>query len=229
VDTFFSTDTTGLPEATSPQVLDLADGDTLDLRLGPVAKQLVETPVRMLAYNGSVPGPTLRVRQGSRITVHVTNDTDLETTVHWHGLRLDRYDGVPHETEQPIPPGGDFTYRLPFVDTGLFRCHPHVREDYTQGLGLYGTILVDPADPDHWPPAHGDVALTPDDVLLEDGAIAPFSRTETGHAAMVPTGQTVDLLFDVTHAGTWMAHCRIVEHLHSGMMFDFTLTPGATS
>ncbi|MGK5171480.1 multicopper oxidase domain-containing protein [Geodermatophilus sp. CPCC 205761] len=185
VDTFFSTDTTGLPEATRQQSLDIADGDELQLRLGPVAKQLAGTTVRMLAYNGSIPGPTLRVRQGSQIVVHVTNDTDLETTVHWHGLRLEnRYDGVPGQTQTPIPPGGDFSYRLPFVDPGLFWYHPHVREDYTQEMGLYGTVLVDPAEPDYWPPAHRDVVLTLDDVLLEDGVIAPFSRTETDYAAM---------------------------------------------
>jgi FtsP/CotA-like multicopper oxidase with cupredoxin domain len=192
VDTYFSTDTTGLPEASSPQVLDMADGDELHLRLAPVAKQLSGTTVRMLAYNGSVPGPTLRVRQGTRIAVHVTNDTDLETTVHWHGLRLDNsQDGVPGTTQTPIPPGGEFTYRLPFVDAGLFWYHPHVREDYTQESGLYGAILVDPAEPGYWPPAHRDVVLTVDDVLLEDGEIAPFSRTETNFAAMGRYGNTL--------------------------------------
>jgi FtsP/CotA-like multicopper oxidase with cupredoxin domain len=185
VNTFFSTDTTGLLEATRPQVLDLVDGEELQLRLRPVAKPLAGTTVRMLAYNGSVPGPTLRVRQGSQITVHVTNDIDQETTVHWHGLRLDSsQDGVPWTTQAPIPPGGDFTYRLRFVDAGLFWYHPHVREDYTQEMGLYGTVLVEPVEPDYWPPAHRDVVLTLDDVLLEDGSIAPFSRTETDYAAM---------------------------------------------
>jgi FtsP/CotA-like multicopper oxidase with cupredoxin domain len=141
--------------------------------------------VRMLAYNGSIPGPTLQVRQGAEVVVHVTNDTDVETTVHWHGLRLEnRYDGVPGETQAPIPPGGSFPYRLLFVDAGAFWFHPHVREDFQQEMGLYGTILVIPAEPDYWPPAHRDVVLTLDDVLLEDGAVAPFSRTETNHAAM---------------------------------------------
>ncbi len=184
VDTF-STETTGLPGATSPQVLDLADGDTLDLRPGPVAKRIAGTTVRMLGYNGSVPGPTLKVRQGSEVVVHVTNDTDIDTTVHWHGLRLEnRYDGVPHETQAPIPVGDSFTYRIPFPDPGLYWYHPHIREDYTQEMGLYGNILVTPAEPDYWPPAHRDVVLTLDDVLIEDGAIAAFSRTETTHAAM---------------------------------------------
>ena len=181
----FPTDPTGLPEAGSPQILDLADGDTLNLRLAPVAKRLRESTVRMLAYNGSIPGPTLRVRQGAEVTVHVTNDADLDTTVHWHGLRLDNeYDGVPHETQVPIPVGGSFTYRIRFPDPGLYWYHPHIREDYTQEMGLYGNILVEPAESDYWPAADREVVLTLDDVLLEDGKIAAFSVSETSYAAM---------------------------------------------
>ena len=181
----FPTDPSGLPEATCPEVLELADGDDLDLRLGPVAKRLGDTTVRMLGYNGSIPGPTLKVRQGSEVIVHVTNDGDLDTTVHWHGLRLEnKYDGVPHETQTPIPIGGSFTYRIRFPDPGLYWYHPHIREDYTQEMGLYGNLLVVPADPGHWPPAHRDVLLTLDDLLLEDGKIAPFSPVETTYTAM---------------------------------------------
>jgi FtsP/CotA-like multicopper oxidase with cupredoxin domain len=181
----FPTDPTGLPEATSPEVLSLADGDTLNLRLAPVAKRLRDSTVRMLAYNGSIPGPTLRVRQGSEVIVHVTNDGDLDTTVHWHGLRLDnKYDGVPHETQLPIPVGGSFSYRIRFPDPGLYWYHPHIREDYTQEMGLYGNILVEPTEADYWPPADREAVLTLDDVLLEDGKIAAFSVEETSYAAM---------------------------------------------
>jgi FtsP/CotA-like multicopper oxidase with cupredoxin domain len=181
----FPTDPTGLPEAGRPELLELADGDTLDLTVGPVAKRLGEGTVRMLGYNGSIPGPTLKVRQGSEIVVHVENHGDLDTTVHWHGLRLEnKYDGVPHETQAPIPVGGEFTYRVQFPDPGLYWYHPHIREDYTQELGLYGNILVVPADPDYWPPVDRDLVLTVDDLLLEDGKIAPFSPTETSYAAM---------------------------------------------
>jgi FtsP/CotA-like multicopper oxidase with cupredoxin domain len=181
----FPTDPSGLPEATCPEVLELADGDKLDLRLGPVAKRLGDTTVRMLGYNGSIPGPTLKVRQGSEVVVHVTNEGDLDTTVHWHGLRLEnKYDGVPHETQTPIPIGGSFTYRIRFPDPGLYWYHPHIREDYTQEMGLYGNLLVIPADPGYWPPAHRDVLLTLDDLLIEDGKIAPFSPDETTYTAM---------------------------------------------
>ena len=181
----FPTDPSGLPEAGRPQLLELAPGDTLDLRVGPVAKHLSDTRVRMLAYNGSIPGPTLKVQQGSEIIVHVTNQGDLDTTVHWHGLRLEnKYDGVPHETQAPIPVGGEFTYRIQFPDVGLYWYHPHIREDYTQELGLYANILVEPVAPDYWPPADRDFILTVDDLLVEEGRIAPFSPTETSYAAM---------------------------------------------
>jgi FtsP/CotA-like multicopper oxidase with cupredoxin domain len=181
----FPTDPSGLPEATRPAMLELADGDVLDLRIGAVAKTLCDTTVRMLGYNGSIPGPTLKVQQGSEVVVHVVNEGDLEATVHWHGLRLEnKYDGVPHETQQPIPVGGEFTYRIRFADPGLYWYHPHIREDYTQEMGLYGNIVVVPAEPGYWPPASRDVLLTLDDLLLEDGKIAPFSPVETTYTAM---------------------------------------------
>jgi FtsP/CotA-like multicopper oxidase with cupredoxin domain len=181
----FPTDPSGLPEAGRPALLELAHGDTLDLTVSPVAKRLGDTTVRMLGYNGSIPGPTLKVQQGTEIIVHVTNNGDLDTTVHWHGLRLEnKYDGVPHETQAPIAVGGEFTYRIQFPDAGLYWYHPHIREDYTQELGLYGNILVEPADPGYWPPAGRDFVLTLDDLLVEDGKVAPFSPSETTYAAM---------------------------------------------
>jgi FtsP/CotA-like multicopper oxidase with cupredoxin domain len=179
----FPTSVANLPEATRAAVLDLADGDAVELRIAPVAKQLGEDTVRMLAYNGSIPGSTLRVPQGSKLTVNVMNDGDIDATVHWHGLRLDnRYDGT-HETQDPIPVGGRFTYEIEFPDPGVYWYHPHIREDYGQEMGLYGNIIVQPAEADYWPPVNRDLALTLDDVLIENGTIAPFGEEPT-HAAM---------------------------------------------
>jgi FtsP/CotA-like multicopper oxidase with cupredoxin domain len=180
----FPTEITGLSNARQPEVVELADGDEFNLRIGPVAKQLGRAKVRMLAYNGSIPGPILKVEQGSEIVVNVQNLGDLETTVHWHGLRLDnRYDGT-HETQAPIPVGGSFSARCTVPDPGAYWYHPHIREDYGQEMGLYGNVLVEPADPEYWPPVNRELALTLDDILLEDGKVAPFSRAETTHSAM---------------------------------------------
>src|SRR5919107_5186172 len=163
----FPTDTTDLEAATDPETIEIADGDAVDLRIAPVKKQLGDTTVRMLAYNGSIPGPTLKVAEGSRVVVNVENRGDLEATVHWHGLRLDnRYDGT-HETQDPIGVGERFEYRLQFPDPGVYWYHPHIRQDYGQEMGLYGNILVVPADPEYWPPVNRELALTLDDVLLE--------------------------------------------------------------
>jgi FtsP/CotA-like multicopper oxidase with cupredoxin domain len=177
-------ETEGLPDARETERVELADGAELELELAPVKKRIGDATVRMLAYNGSVPGPTLEVAQGSTISVRVTNRGDLPATVHWHGLRLEnRYDGT-HDTQAPIPVGETFTYEVHVPDPGAYWYHPHIREDYGQELGLYGNILVTPSDPDYWPPVNREVLLTLDDLLIEDGQIAPFREEETTHVAM---------------------------------------------
>src|SRR5947209_8176680 len=187
----FPTDITGLPGARASEMVELGDGDRLDLTIAPAAKRIGDATVRMLAYNGSIPGPTLRVRQGSEIEVDVVNDGDLEQTVHWHGLRLDNRSDGTHETQAPIPVGGRFTCRVAFPDPGIYWYHPHIREDYAQEMGLYGNVIVEPAEPDYWGPVHREVCLTLDDVLLEEGRIAPFSRAETTYSAMGRFGDTL--------------------------------------
>jgi FtsP/CotA-like multicopper oxidase with cupredoxin domain len=180
----FPTDTSGLPRAVAPSVVELADGGTTKLHIGPVVKRVGDADVRMLAYSGSIPGPTLKIPEGATVTVHVKNEGDLDATVHWHGLRLEnRYDGT-HDTQAPIPVGETFTYRVHVPDPGAYWYHPHIREDYGQEMGLYGNIHVLPADPEYWPPVHRELFLTLDDVLIEDGKIAGFSASETTHVAM---------------------------------------------
>lgn len=181
----FPRDTADLPSAQPPTVLRLRDGERLALEIAPVVKQIGGSGVRMIAYNGSIPGPTLLVAQGSEITVDVTNHGDVETTVHWHGLRLDnRFDGVPVDTQAPIEIAGAFSYRIRFPDAGFYWYHPHLREDYAQEMGMYGTIIVEPADPGYWPRVDRQLAITLDDLLIEDGMIAPFDRSGPTHTAM---------------------------------------------
>jgi FtsP/CotA-like multicopper oxidase with cupredoxin domain len=180
----FPTETSGLSDASPSDTIDLDDGAEFRLGIVPVRKRLGDHTVRMLGYNGSIPGPTLRVPEGAEIQVDVHNDGDLEATVHWHGLRLENASDGTHETQQPIPIGGDFSCRVQFPDPGLYWYHPHIREDYGQEMGLYGNCVVVPREPDYWPPVHRELVLTLDDVLIEDGKVAPFSRKETTYAAM---------------------------------------------
>ncbi|WP_148575377.1 multicopper oxidase family protein [Nocardioides caldifontis] len=180
----FSSDLAGLPEAGATELVRLQPGDRFALTVEPVAKQVAGNRLRMLAYNRSVPGPTLCVQEGAEVLVDITNRGDLETTVHWHGLRLDnRYDGT-DLTQHPVEVGDSYQARITFPDPGVYWYHPHIRTDYGLEMGLYGGVIVDPPDPDYWPACHRDLLLTLDDLLVEDGAVAPFDRNEPTHAAM---------------------------------------------
>jgi FtsP/CotA-like multicopper oxidase with cupredoxin domain len=113
----FPRDTAGLQAATPTEVVELGDGDRFALRIAPVTMRIGEATVRMLAYNGSIPGPTLRVPEGAEIVVDIENEGDSEATVHWHGLRLEnRYDGT-HETQEVMPVGGRYMARVTFPDS----------------------------------------------------------------------------------------------------------------
>ena len=128
-------------------MIELAHGDEFELKISPVVKEIGDATVRMLAYNGSIPGPTLRVKEDSEIVVDVVNEGDMENTVHWHGLRLEnRYDGT-HETQTPVPVAGGFRARVSFPDAGAYWYHPHIREDYGQRSASTATSSSSPRTP----------------------------------------------------------------------------------
>ena len=130
-------------------------------RTGSTAKyQLVARPGRTLlvgaeypetaiwAYNGQVPGPEVRVRQGEQLRITVENQLAEETTVHWHGVRVpNAMDGVPHLTQQPIAPGEIFVYEFDVPDAGTYWYHPHQRSFEQVGRGLYGPLIVEEREP----------------------------------------------------------------------------------
>jgi FtsP/CotA-like multicopper oxidase with cupredoxin domain len=120
----FSSDVAGLPEAGATELVRLQRGERFALTVEPVVNRVAGAPVRMLAYNRSVPGPTLRVDEGAEVVIDIANRGDLETTVHWHGLRLDnRYDGT-DLTQHPIEVGGSYEARVTFPDPGVYWYNP---------------------------------------------------------------------------------------------------------
>lgn len=186
-----TTERTRKQAAAPDAVVELEHAETYELVAGFVEKEIQGGKYRMLAYNGSIPGPLLRVKQGAEVILNFRNNTDLASTVHSHGLRLDNaFDGVPGLTQKPVEPGGSFRYRLKFPDPGMYWYHPHLREDYAQELGLYGNYLVVPADPDYWAPVSREIALFLDDILLTDGKIK-LSRTKVDHALMGRFGKVM--------------------------------------
>ncbi|WP_119682026.1 multicopper oxidase family protein [Indioceanicola profundi] len=168
---------------------------TIHLNAGPGTASVVgpdRPQTAVWAYNGRVPGPEIRIRQGDRLRVVVTNSLDEETTVHWHGIRTpNAMDGVPHLTQKPIAPGETFLYEFDAVDAGTFWYHPHHHSHVQVGRGLYGPLIVEERDPIQ---VDRDVTWVLDDWrLLEDASISnDFGNfMDMSHAGRV--GNTVTI------------------------------------
>jgi FtsP/CotA-like multicopper oxidase with cupredoxin domain len=124
------------------------------------------------AYDGTVPGPEVRIRQGERVRVVITNKLGEDTTVHWHGIRLPNVmDGVPGLTQKPIRPGESFTYDFTPPDAGTFWYHPHADTLQQLGRGLAGALIVEERQPVQ---VERDLLWVIEDWRLDDkGRIAP--------------------------------------------------------
>ncbi len=163
-------------KAQPSQLINLENGATFSITATEVLKTINGKEYKMFGYNGMIPGPTLKVNQGSTITVTFTNDIDQETTIHWHGLRHDiKNDGVVDISQKPVKPGEKFTYTLFFPDAGIYWYHPHVREDRQQDLGLAGNILVVPKN-QIYNSVNQEEILMIDDILIDSNGIVPFQE-----------------------------------------------------
>jgi FtsP/CotA-like multicopper oxidase with cupredoxin domain len=172
---------------TAPPVL-----QDLDPRPDVVEVELTAAPGRLdllpgartdvLAYNGTVPGPTLEVREGDSVVVRFRNGLDEPTTIHWHGLHIPfRSDGSPFH---PVEPGSTYTYafRIPEGTAGTYwyHPHPHERTTYQIGMGLYGALIVrDPQDPLAGIP---EKLLVIADNRFTDGGVIEFPEPGTREA-----------------------------------------------
>ena len=178
-------DAASLPEAQPGRVVRLADGDTLALTAGLVRRTLRGQTHVMYAFNEQQPGPLIRVDEDAEIVIDFRNEIDLPTSIHWHGVRVEnQYDGVPGVTQDPVPPGGRFVYRVRFRDAGIYWYHPHHREDIQQDLGLYGSMFVHPHAEDYYAPVNREEFLVLDDLLIDGTGLYPFGREAATHALM---------------------------------------------
>jgi FtsP/CotA-like multicopper oxidase with cupredoxin domain len=173
------------PLARPRELVRVADGGELTLTAAPVRRVLFGRTITALGFNGQYPGPLIQVDEASTITVHFTNRTDFPTAVHWHGIRLDnRFDGVPHVTQDPVAPGASFDYRIYFRDAGIYWYHPHHREDVLQDLGLYGNLMVRSRDPGYYAPANREEVLMLDDMLVAESGPVGYGLDSPTHALM---------------------------------------------
>lgn len=196
-DLIISNDVVQLPEAKPTPIIDLKNGDTYDITVSRVKKMIGGKEVIMLAYNGSVPGPTIRATKGSTIKIRLTNTLeDMDTTLHSHGVRLDEaFDGVPPEqggkTAVSKTSGNTVEYTIKFPDTGAFWYHPHIRDDIGQGMGLYGNYIVSDTASGFTNPVNSEKYLFLSDILINNGKTASFPKDITDHAIMGRYGNTL--------------------------------------
>jgi FtsP/CotA-like multicopper oxidase with cupredoxin domain len=111
-------------------------------RVSLVGKRHPDTEV--WCYNGRVPGPEIRVRQGEPVRIVVENKLTEGTTVHWHGIRLPiAMDGVPGISQPSIQPQGSFSYEFTPPDAGTFWYHPHADTLQQLGRGMAGALIIE--------------------------------------------------------------------------------------
>jgi FtsP/CotA-like multicopper oxidase with cupredoxin domain len=150
--------------------------------------------VKAWAYNGQVPGPQIRVREGDRVRVNLTNKLPESTSIHFHGLELPNdQDGVPFITQPPVKPGASFTYEFTVPNAGSHMYHSHHNAAMQVGLGLLGAFVVEPKRA--LPAQRADVDYV---MVLNDGSHG-YTLNGKGFPATEPIvckhGQTVRLRF----------------------------------
>ena len=142
---------------------------------------LPDVSVNAYAFNGQVPGPTLRFRQGDRVRIDVTNRLPETTTVHWHGLILPNVmDGAANVTQKPIRNGQVYRYEFTAVQSGSYLYHSHDHLDRQQALGLYGALLIDPADPRDEISADHEYTIQLQEWLVREGLTYPAMPMDGG-------------------------------------------------
>ncbi|OQK17718.1 copper oxidase [Methyloprofundus sedimenti] len=137
-------------------------------------------------YNGTIPGPVIRIKLGDTLKLTLKNELSQPTTIHWHGVRVpNAMDGVPGVTQPPIQPGDSFTYQFTPKDAGTFWFHPHINAAEQIERGLHGVLIVeDPSEPVY----SQDLVWVLDDWLFTNGGEI-YSKFVTRH--------------DLAHDGRW--------------------------
>lgn len=172
---------------------DAAADDPRRLTAAPARLPVVGTPhpdTAVWAYDGRLPGPLLRVKQGGRLRVRFENRLSQDSTVHRHGIRLPNgMDGVPGLTQDAVKPGAGFDYDFACEDAGTFWYHPHWGSAEQVGRGLFGMLVVDEAVP---PVVDRDVAWVLGDMRLDREAqvtadfLSPMDLSHGGRFGNTP-------------------------------------------
>jgi FtsP/CotA-like multicopper oxidase with cupredoxin domain len=170
-------------QGAQPLAPHIEDGvKVFDLETSVIRWQILPTvSVKAYAFNGQVPGPTLRFRKGDRVRITVTNRLPDTTAVHWHGLILPNVmDGVANVTQKPIDRGKVYRYEFTAVQAGSFLYHSHDHVDRQQSLGLYGAMIIDPAQATDDTVADHEYTIQLQEWLIREGLTYPAMPMDGG-------------------------------------------------
>ena len=166
-----------LTKGTGNEPLDpkIVDGGVKEFDLTVAQVQWETSPgqvVDAMAFNGQIPGPQITVHPGDRLRFVVQNQMDQPFTLHFHGMTVpNAMDGVPFVTQDPIMPGGYFTYEFTLKDPpGMYVYHSHFNSTEQVGKGLYGALIVAPKD-GNWAPLYGAQPDVESTMFLGDGPL----------------------------------------------------------
>ncbi|OYU35074.1 copper resistance system multicopper oxidase [Novosphingobium sp. PASSN1] len=155
-------------------------GEHIRLRIARDTLMVDGKAAHALSINGTVPAPLLRLKQGQKLRLTVENTLEVDTSLHWHGLILPfQMDGVPGVSFPGIKPGATFTYEFPIEQSGTYWYHSH--SGMQEWMGLYGPIVIDPADADPAPYDRDHVILLSDHSFLRPEKILRNLKAEPGY------------------------------------------------
>jgi FtsP/CotA-like multicopper oxidase with cupredoxin domain len=148
---------------------------TIHLEAREVAWELAPgKTVKAMAYNGRIPGPEIRVREGERVRIRLKNSLAEPTTIHWHGVDVPNpMDGVPGITQKPVAPGETFVYEFEARPAGTRWYHTHVDEHRQLDLGLAAPLIIEPAGANEPMAYDREVTLVLDDWVTGTGPAVP--------------------------------------------------------
>jgi FtsP/CotA-like multicopper oxidase with cupredoxin domain len=194
---------------------------------------LDDVTVTAWSYNGTVPGPMIRVTEGDAVRIVVKNELPEPTTIHWHGIEVpNAMDGVPDMTQEPIQPGETFTYEFVARPAGTFMYHSHLDSDIQVMAGLYAPFIIEPKEPAS--AVDVDVTLMFSEWLVSGGqtfAAMPMSGMDPNYFTIngkaFPATQTIELKKGQRARLRLISIGQFVHpmHLH-GVPFEIVATDG---
>ena len=195
---------------------------------------LDKVSVTAFTYNGTVPGPMIRVTEGDQVRIVVKNELPDPTTIHWHGVEVpNAMDGVPGVTQDPIKPGETFTYEFTAKPAGTFMYHSHFEGDVQVSAGLYAPLIIDPKEPEANPPAVDKTLMISESLITGGQTFAPMPMSGMEPNYFTINGKSFPATEQITVKKGERVRLRLIGigqfihpmHLH-GFPFEIVATDG---